>query len=172
MKRWLPLGLIAAGLIGLVYAIFFWSSDEDQIRARLAQLADTVRISDGELNPVVRHGRIRQEFAEIFVKEVRAEVSELSEGLHGRNELAAAATQVAGAYRSADVSFGGVDIRIDRSGMTADVNASATVTGAQHGQPVRRDERQVSFQFEKIDGDWKIVSLTVAARQEANDEGF
>lgn len=160
MKRWLPLGLILLGVALAVYA-FFWSSDEDRILGRITQLADAVRVDDGELNPIVRHGRIRQEFAEVFVKEASVSAPEIGEGLHGRDALAAAATQVAGIYQSAHVSFSDVDVRIDPAGMIAEATATATITGARHGQPLRRDERSVKLRLEEIDGEWKITSATV-----------
>lgn len=169
MKRWLPIGLVAAGVALAVYATFFWSSDEDRIRARLDQLAAAVRVGGGE-NPVFRQARLRGDFAEIFTKDARARVAEVAEGLQGRDALVGAATQLAGPYQTADVSLGGVGVRIDRAGVTAEVDATATLTGVMHGQPPRRDERKVTFQLEKIDGDWMIVSATVAARAEDDSE--
>ncbi|KYG10651.1 hypothetical protein BE21_10760 [Sorangium cellulosum] len=172
MKRWLPLGLIALGAVLAAVALLLSPSDEDRIRDRLAQLADAVRIDDGERNPLVRHGRVRKEFAEIFTKEASARVVEISDRLSGRDELAAAATQAAVVYQTADVSFGDTEIQVDRAGMTAEVTATATVTGAQHGQPARRDELPVALRLEKVDGDWKIVSATVHPRRTPGDDGL
>lgn len=170
MRRWLPLSLILLGVALGLYALF-GSSDEDRIRERLDQLADAVRVHDGELNPIVRHGRIRQEFAEIFTKEASVVAPEVGEGLHGRDALSAAAAQLAGVYQSAHVSWGGVDIRIERGGLGAEVAATATITGSRHGQPLRRDERSVKLRLEEIDGDWKILSATVerGAGPDGND---
>lgn len=169
MKRWLPLGLITVGVVLGVYALLFSPSEEDRIRERLVQLADAVRVDDRELNPLVRHGRIRKEFAEIFVKEAHVSVPEVRGRLTGRDELVAAATQAATVYQSAEVSFGDAEIRIDPAGMTAEVSATATVSGARHGQAVRRDELPVAIQLEKLDGDWKITSAKVARRERGDD---
>ncbi|WP_437875359.1 nuclear transport factor 2 family protein [Sorangium sp. So ce513] len=165
MKRWLPLGLIAVGVVLAVVALLFSPSEEDRIRARLTQLEDAVRIDDGAHNPLVRHGRVRKEFAEIFTKEASARIVEIGNRLGSRDELTAAATQAAVVYQTADVSFGDTDIQVDPAGMTAEVTATATVSGARHGQPVRRDEVPVALRLEKVDGDWKIVSATVHPRR-------
>ncbi|WP_437895716.1 nuclear transport factor 2 family protein [Sorangium sp. So ce124] len=171
MKRWLALGLIAAGAVLGAAALLLSPSEEERIRERLAQLEDAVRIDEGERNPLVRHGRIRGEFAEIFAKEASARIAEIGDSLRGRDELANAATQAAVVYQTADVSLGGTEIQIDPAGMTAEVTATATVTGARHGQEVRRDELPVALRLEKIDGEWKIVSATVHPRQAPGDEG-
>jgi phosphoribosylformylglycinamidine synthase len=160
MRRWLPVGLIVVGVALVLYA-FLRSSDEDQILDRLAQLAEAVRVEEGPSNPLVRHGHIRQEFAEIFSKEAHASVAEVAERLRGRDALAAAAAQLPSVYRSAHVSFGDVQVQIHQGGISAEAAASATVTGARHGDALRRDERRVKFQLEKIDGEWKIISAIV-----------
>ncbi|WP_437276269.1 nuclear transport factor 2 family protein [Sorangium sp. So ce375] len=170
MKRWLPLGLIGAGAVLGAAALLLSPSEEERIRDRLAQLEDAVRIDDGERNPLVRHGRIRKEFAEIFAKEASARITEIGDSLRGRDELAAAATQAAVVYQTADVSLSGAEIEIDPAGMAAKVTATATVTGARHGQEVRRDELPVALRLEKIDGEWKIVSATVHPRQGPGDD--
>ncbi|AUX46287.1 hypothetical protein SOCE26_077920 [Sorangium cellulosum] len=171
MKRWLPLGLIAAGVVLAAAALLSSSSEEERIRARLTQLSEAVRIDEGERNPLVRLGRVRGEFAEIFTKDARASVPELDGRISGRDELAAAAAKAVGLYQSADVSFGDAEIRIDEAGMTAEVAATATIAGARHGQPVRRDERPVTLRLEKIDDEWKIVSATVEAERGPGDDG-
>jgi phosphoribosylformylglycinamidine synthase len=171
MRRWLPIGLILLGVAVIAYALL-GSSDEDRILARLAQLAQAVRVDEGERNPLVRHGRIRQEFAEIFVKEANARIPEISEGLHGRDALAAAATQVGSVYQSADVSLGSVDLRVDPGGTAAEATATATIAGAMHGQPPRSDDRRVKFRLDKVDGDWKIVSVTVEREADSGPEAL
>ncbi|WP_438015336.1 nuclear transport factor 2 family protein [Sorangium sp. So ce315] len=165
MKRWLPLGLIAVGVVLAVVALLFSPSEEDRIRARLTQLEDAVRVDDGAHNPLVRHGRVRKEFAEIFTKEASARIVEIGKRLGSRDDLTAAATQAAVVYQTADVSFGDTDIQVDPAGTTAEVTATATVTGARHGQPVRRDEVPVALRLEKVEGDWKIISATVHPRR-------
>lgn len=171
MKRWLPLGLIALGVVLAVVALVRSPSEEDRIRERLVQLEDAVRIDEGERNPLVRHGRVRKEFAEIFTPEVTARVDDLDARIRGRDELTAAATKAVVLYQSADVSFGDVEVQIDPAGTVAEVLATATVTGARHGQPPRRDERPVKLRFEKLDGDWKIIAATVEPRRAPGDDG-
>ncbi|WP_437765013.1 nuclear transport factor 2 family protein [Sorangium sp. So ce281] len=171
MKRWIPLGLIAAGAVLGAAALLLSPSEEERIRDRLTQLENAVRIDDGERNPLVRHGRIRGEFAEIFAKEASARIVEIGDSLRGRDELANAATQAVVVYQTAEVSLGGTEIQVDPAGMTAEVTATATVTGARHGREVRRDELPVVLRLEKIDGEWKIVSATVHPRHTPGDDG-
>lgn len=170
MKRWLPIVLIAAGILGLVYALFFWSTDEDLIRGKLAQLADAVRVTEDERNPLVRLGRVRQAFSEVFTKEATAAVPEHGEALHGRDALVQAAVGIGNIYQSADVSYSDMDLRIDPGGISAGVTCSATLTGARHGQPIQRDDRRVRFQLEKIDGDWKIVSVSITSGEPGGED--
>ncbi|AUX25359.1 hypothetical protein SOCEGT47_059030 [Sorangium cellulosum] len=171
MKRWFPLGLIALGVVLAAVAFLRSPSEEDRIRERLVQLEGAVRIDEGERNPLVRHGRVRKEFAEIFTGEATARVEELGARVRGRDELTAAATKAVGLYQSADVSFDDVEIQIDPAGMVAEVIATATVTGARHGQPARRDERPVTLRLEKVDDDWKIIAATVEPRRQPGDDG-
>lgn len=167
MRRWVLLGLVlvvAVVAVVAAYALLFRSSDEEQIKERLDQLAEAARIEDSELSPSIRQSRIREEIPAIFSKEASASVAELEDDLHGRDAIAAAVLQLATVYQSANVSFGGVRVRLDLSGKTAEVTATATVAGAPHGEAFRRDKRRVTFTFGKVDGDWKITAATVAPK--------
>jgi phosphoribosylformylglycinamidine synthase len=167
MKRSLLLGFIAAVVGAVIYVLFFGASDESRIRDRLDQLAAAVRIDEDELSPLPRAGRIRSELADIFTKDATASVAEMDETFEGRDAMAAAAAQIIGVYRSADVSFENVKVRIDEA--AADVKATAAVTGARHGQGITREELPVTLKLKKIEGDWKIVSAVVALRQGARE---
>ena len=166
MKRWLPIGLIVIGVVIIAYALF-GSSDRDRILALLDRLAASVRVEEGDTNPLVRHGRIRGEFSEIFAKEATARVPEIHDSLRGRDALAQAATQVGSVYQTAHVSLGDVDLTIDPAGTAAEAKATATITGRQHGQELGRDERRVTFRIEKIEGEWRVFSVVVGGKGEA-----
>ncbi|EYF00367.1 nuclear transport factor 2 family protein [Chondromyces apiculatus] len=163
MKRWLPLGLVVLGVALIAFALF-GSSDKDRLLGLLHRTADAVRVEEGDTNPVVRLGRVRSDFSEIFTKEASASVPEIEARLQGREALVQAVTQLGSVYRSAHVSLGDVDLRIDPAGMTAEATATATVTGSLHGQEVRTDERKVMFTAEKVDGDWRLQSVVAGAR--------
>ena len=64
VKRWLPHIGIVAGLCLAIYALFFSSSDEDEIRALLEHLEDAVAVRKGNTNIVVRAAHVRKEFSE------------------------------------------------------------------------------------------------------------
>lgn len=169
MKRWLPIGLIVIGVVIIAYALF-GPTDRDRILALLDRLAEAVRVEEGDTNPLVRHGRIRGEFKEIFAKEATASVPEIDDSLRGRDALAQAATQVGSVYQTAHVSLSDVDLKIDPAGTAAEAKATATITGRQHGQELRQDERRVTFRIEKIDGEWRLFSVVVGARGGAGEE--
>jgi uncharacterized protein (TIGR02246 family) len=160
VARSILLGLIAVGLAIAGYAIFFASSDEDQIEERLLRLADAVRVDSDELSPLTRAARVRDEFSEIFTEDARAAVAELDEDLEGRSAIIAAATQLGVAYQSATVDLSAIKVKID--GAAAEVKATATVTGAKHGAAMSREKRRTSFQMRKADGDWRIASAVVS----------
>lgn len=167
VRRWFPLGVVVVAVVVAVYALFFMSSEEEQIRGRLDQLAEAVRIEEGELNPLVRQGRVREELEDLFTKGASASVAELEDDLQGRDAIISAAIQLAVVYQSAHVSFGDVKVRIDAGGKAAKVSAVARVTGASHGQPSQREKRRVAFQLEKGEGGWRIASATVASAEVA-----
>jgi len=167
MKRPLLLALLAAVAGTVIYILFFGASDESRIRDRLEQLAEAVRIDEDELSPLPRAGRIRSEFAEIFTTDASASVAEIDETFEGRDAMAAAAAQLVGRYRSADVSFMNIKVRIHEA--AAEVKATAAVTGATHGQGASREELPVTLKLKTIDGDWKITSAVVDLRQSSAD---
>lgn len=163
MKRPLLLGFIAAVIGAAIYAIFFASFDESRIRNRIEQLAAAVRIDEDELSPLPRAGRIRKEFDDIFTMDATASLAELESSIEGRDAMVMAATQIVAVYRSADVSFDDVAVRIN--GDAAEVKAIADVSGATHRQGASHDEMPVTLRLKKIDGDWRIVSAVVAPRR-------
>lgn len=168
MKRYLPHAAIGIGLCIFVYAVFFSSSEEDAIRAQLERLQETIEVKGGQHNPVVRGARVKGAFADIFVKEVSIEIPELTSVKAGRMELVGLATQAPTWYRTASADLGGLRVDIDESETSALVTGAVTLSGTRlSGEPVR-DTRTVSIRFDKIEGDWRIVGLTVSAKA---DEG-
>ncbi|AKT39338.1 nuclear transport factor 2 family protein [Chondromyces crocatus] len=169
MKRWLPIGLVVLGVAFIAYALF-GASDKDRVLALLHRAADAVRVEEGDTNPVVRLGRVRSDFSEIFSKDASASVPEINQRLQGRDALVDATVKLGAVYGSAHVTLDDIDLQMDPGGLTAEAKATATVTGAQHGQSVRRDERKVMFRAEKIDGDWRLVSVVAGSRLGTDDD--
>jgi hypothetical protein len=165
MKKWLPHIGIGIGLIIAVYALFFSSSEEDKIRAKLDLLETAVAV-EGQTNPVVRGARIKDAFSAIFIKQVAVEIPELTQAKTGRTELVGLATQAPLAYETVSVDLGGLEIRLDQTALSAVAFGDAVLTGTRRSGELQRDDRQVSLRFDKIDGDWLIVSLTVSAKDE------
>ena len=163
MRLWLPIAVIAAGVCLIVYALLLRPSDEDRIRERLDRLASAVGVREDETNPVARGTRLGGELGELFAPEVPVSIPELG---GDRRELAAAATQAGAYYRSADVSFGSVTVRVEPGRTAASASATATLAGIERGGGERRDTREVSFELERIDGDWRITALRVERSDE------
>jgi len=166
VKRWLPHIGIVLGIAIAVYALFFSNSDEDVIRDKLAQLEEAVRISDGNTNIVIRAARVKKEFGEIFEKEVTIEVPELTDASSGRTELVQLAASAPKLWRTASVDLGNLSVDVDHSGTTAVAYGQAVLTATRHSGDLHRDERTVSLRFDKIDGDWRIVHVSVSAGQD------
>ena len=164
MKLWIPVSVIALGLSLIGYAVFLRSSDEDEILECLDTLAETVRLNESETNPVLRGVRINAAFADIFTKDVSVRIPDIAEIGSDRRDLAGAAAQVGGHYRTADVRFGSTNIAIDPSKTTAAVTTEATVSALRYDGQARMDTRGVTFRFDKVSGDWRIASIAVAPR--------
>jgi len=161
MKHWLPIALACVSALLLGYAIFFWPNDEEKIRARLDELSEALRQTESETNVVVRGARIHGAFSDIFTKEVSVRAPELGPLGSSRKELAATAASTGARFRTADVSFDAVQIALDPGKQHADVTSTATLTALEHGGGMRRDTREVELDFEKVDGDWRIVAIVV-----------
>jgi phosphoribosylformylglycinamidine synthase len=156
VRRWLPHLGIVVGVCIAVYALFFASNDEDEIRALLERLETAVAVR-GQSNPVVRMAQINKEFKEIFIKEVSFQIPELTSKGAGRRDLAKLAAAAPRLYSSAEVDLDGLAIDVDDQGLSAVAQGEATLSGIKGGQP-SRDTREVALRLDKIDGDWRIVS--------------
>jgi phosphoribosylformylglycinamidine synthase len=164
MRRWLPHIGIVVGLSIAIYALLLSSSDEDRIREKLEQLEQAVEVTPGDTNVLVRTARVKKNLSEIFVKEVTFEIPELTTKSSGRDELVALAGTAPQLYRTAIVDLGSLAIEVDSAGVSAVAHGEATLTATRHAGGVERDTRTVSLRFDKIDGDWLIVSASVSGR--------
>ncbi len=161
MKRWLPYLGIAFGLALVVYSVFFGKNEEDRIRQRLHQLEEAVAV-DGEENPVLRAARVRKELGEIFTQDVTLAIPELDASEGGRAALVDLATAAPQQYQRAHVDLDGLRIRLDEPKEHAVAVGDAKLSGArQDGQP-EQDVRTVSLRLDKIDGEWRIVNVSVS----------
>lgn len=160
MKRWLPHAGIVLGVMIAIYALFFSSSDEDLIREQLERLEDAVAVSDGA-NIVVRTAHVRKELSEIFIKDVSFEIPDLTTDEEGRRGLVALAASAPRLFRTATVDLDGLSIDVDDQGLSGVAQGMARLTGTRQTGELERDERMVSLRFDKIEGDWLVVSVSV-----------
>jgi SnoaL-like domain len=156
MARKVGLGVALLALALGAWLVLRPRGDEAEIRAALARLASTVTVTEGDRNPVLRGRRIDRDFADLFDQDVRVTIPELPYVPSGRAELAATAADLPTVWSRAEASFGAVTIKLD------DVHASATVEGtATLVTSDGRETRAVSLLLRKVDGRWRIFSVTV-----------
>lgn len=166
MKRWLPHIGIVAGILIAVYAIFFTTSDEDRIRELLDRLETAVAVKEGTTNPVVRHAALKKAFRTIFTKKVSFEIPELTHVESGSDALAKVATQAPTLYQEASIDLAALKIEVDSEGLSAVAFGDALLTGVRRGGQLERDVRDVSIRLDKIDDEWRIVSVSVSERSD------
>jgi len=164
MKRWLGLVAVALGLGIFVYAMFFGASEQEIIRKRLRIVVNAVELKASDTNLVLRAARIREAFAEVLTKEVVIEIPELAEAKTGRAEAAQLATSAATMYRTAAIDIDGLSIDVDQEGQSAHVSGKVRVQSTGRSGEPAQDTRTASIRLDKIEGKWRIVSLTVSAK--------
>jgi hypothetical protein len=159
MKKWV---IAACALVGLVAVYFtvFRASDEDRIRATLAQFVRAVEVKPDD-NILARNGRLKSKLGDIVDDMVRVDVSELGIGVTGRPAFIDEATKFGLVYTSATCELVGTKIAIDEAATTAKVDTTAVVSGLRGGES-RTDKRDVHFLLRK-DGHWRITTIDVAA---------
>lgn len=151
------------GVVILLYAVFAKKSDEELIREQLAELAQAVRVSGPDENPIFRAKRLNDQFENLFVPGVRVDVPELTQISSGRNELVGVATRAGTLFRSAEVEIDATSVDLIAGGTSATASGSATLTGDRGNGP-QRDERRVSFGFAKTKDGWRIDSVVVTPK--------
>lgn len=167
MKRYLPHLGIALGIAIAIYALFFSDSDEDKIRALFERLEQAVAVHADD-NIVIRGARVKKELSEIVVKEVTFDIPELSQSNAGRDVLTGLAVQAPQLWKTADVDLDALELTIDDAGMGALAVGDAHLNATRHDGQLHQDTRKVSISLEKIDGEWRIVGLTVSSRGGGN----
>ena len=166
MKRVLAATGVVLGLGLIGYAVFSRETDEEQIRRRLTELADAVHLDAERGNPAVRGLELRGRFAELFEKDVRAQIPELGSSRQTRDDLAALAAQSSAYFQSLDLDFQKVDVQLDGTRSGARVSSVVVMTATRRTDPApERDEREVTFRFVKTDDPgWRIAELVVGER--------
>lgn len=152
--------LIAAlGLVLLGYAVFFMSDDEDKVREKVELLADSLSIKEKGQNPAFLLIRLNDTFAKVFAPTVHIAGLQVRQGPVEKKELAQIASALATRFETTAVSLGFVSVTLEGNvGATAEVDA--TMTATEFGGNLRRETRHVRFSFIKIDGDYRISSMT------------
>jgi hypothetical protein len=163
-KRWLAAAGVVAGMGIIGYALFSQKTPEERIREKLERLSEVIRVGEEQENPVMRATRLNGQFAELFDKDVRAEIPELSNPIEGRKELVQLAARTHFWVRTLDVDFSRVDIEAGE--VNARASGPARISGTRTSGEPENGERQVRFTFTQIDSEWKIDSVKVERSDE------
>src|SRR5688572_12629604 len=163
-RRWLAAAGVVAG-IGIVgYALFSQKTPEERIREQLERLSEVIRVGEEQENPVMRATRLNGQFAELFDKDVRAEIPELSNPIEGRRELVQLAARAHFWVRTLDVDFSRLDIEAGE--VNARASGPARLSGTRTSGEPETGDRQVRFTLTQIDSEWKIDSVKVERRSD------
>lgn len=152
---------VATGLLAIFYSIFAADSPEEQIRHTLDRLERAASFAEPGGNLLVMTGELNEKFKEVFAKEVRVSIPELTSLRSGRRELAAVAARARLSYDAVDLRLSVDELQLHEERRTATVQATAELQ-ALKGQRLRRDERRAQFGFRELDGNWVIDSVAVS----------
>jgi hypothetical protein len=156
------LGAVALTAIALgVYFLFFRPSDEQRIRDAIARALGAVTLTADDDNPITRLGRIKGVFKDVVDKDVRVNVPDVPQLHAGRDELAVAAAQMNSWFRTAEISVGSMEIKLDDAHRSAQVRATATLDGASRDGRRRHEEREVTMLVTNAESTWRIATITV-----------
>jgi hypothetical protein len=158
-RRELLIGGGALVAAGVVYRVFIYESDEEEIRELIATLASAATYSEGT-NPAIYGTNVRAAFKETFANGAIIDAPELGGAALDPEQLAGAAT--GGAGRFASVAVSPADVKVQVQGERATATALVTVTAIDHGAAPRVELRQCRFELSEIDGDWRVTRMTVA----------
>lgn len=165
-RRAAALAVVIAS-VGLLGYVLLHESDEDRILALLEKLARGVETSPGE-NVAFRTLRLKKLFEEALEPQVSFSAAELDDTT-GRKELAALAGSAPTTFGNLDVSIGSTDVRINRERGDAEVASQVTLTSTRGGE-LRRDTRQVRFELNETDGEWRVSAIRVAPKTNEEPE--
>lgn len=162
----LALALTVASLALLGYALF-GGSDEDEIMARLEELARAVETRSDE-SVIFRQARLNEVFEEALEEHVSLTAPELP-ATTGVQDLVKLATIAPQGYGQIALSIGETDIRIDDEANLARVVSVVTLTGSRGGE-LRREKRHVRFTLHESTGTWRVQEIAVEARSNEQPE--
>jgi hypothetical protein len=163
-RRWLAAAGVVAGIGVVGYALFSQKTPEERIREQLERLSEVIRVGEEQENPVMRATRLNGQFVDLFDKDVRAEIPELSNPIEGRKELVQLAARAHFWVRTLDVDFSRLDIEAGE--VNARASGPARLSGTRTSGEPENGERQVRFTFTQIDSEWKIDSVKVERRND------
>lgn len=147
--------LVVALVAGLI-AWHYWTSEEDRIRARLAELASAAGTPADE-TPLARVGRLAT-LNRGLTDDARFEGGPGLPSLEGREAFVGFASQAA-ALGPYTITVEGADVTID--GMYATVQVTVRVSGLDDGPQRRRfDGQEFEVELKKPDDEWLVTRVT------------
>ena len=166
-RTWAIAGLVVAlALVG--YALLAPRSDDEQIRARLEELAQLVSYQKGDAQEVARGLELQRGIHDLFTKDSLTRIPDLSSPELDRAGVVELALGSIRGYDLIDLGFAQIRVRLAGDEL-ASSECDATLALGQHGA-LDRDTRPVTIAWRKIDGEWRIQTLDVADRDRAYPE--
>jgi ketosteroid isomerase-like protein len=156
--------LVVAAVVAIsvgVWAVFFRSSDEAQIKEAIARAATAVSFEEDATNPMMRVGRIRAVFREVMIDDVHLFADEVHQSVKSRDELASASLLLQSVFRACTIEGSSLDVQLQAGGTSARVKGNVVLVGADHSGSKKRESRPTTILMLKNDGAWKIASITV-----------
>lgn len=167
MKRWLALAGFVLGLSLVGYAVFARETDEEQITALLGRIEKAVRVDgDTATNPLFRAAQLRRDFSDVFDKNVRYRIPDLSTPSESAESLVALAARSSVSLTTLDVAFSHVEIRLVPPGSNATADTVAKIRAFRGSEPFEEGERRVRFTLRKMNADWRITSFSVDEKEQ------
>jgi hypothetical protein len=163
-KRWVAAAALFAG-VGIVgYALFSRQTPEEQVREQLSRLAAAIAVAEEAENPVMRAARLNGQFADLFDKDVRAKIPEISSPIENRRDLVQLAARANIWVRTLEVDFSRLDVEAGETSASAD--GPVQLSGVRVDGTPERGDRTVHLQLMKVDSQWKVTSVRVEPKDE------
>ena len=152
---------LSLGTLGFLW--FGGETDEQAVARALHELADVVRSREGE-SLVFRSARLNGAFKDRLDPGITLDAPELSRlsGIRALVEVGAGAPRLYGDF---DVELDDLDVEVESPARTARAVGLVTLTGMAEGE-ARRETRRVTFRLAESSGEWRVVGIEVAGRDD------
>jgi hypothetical protein len=162
--------LLAAGAVALIAAATLAVSSRSPdalVRKQASALARLLRLAPGE-SADSRKARLERELPALLENDARVQLSDVTAPPRDRQALIRLAAETGGA-RSIDLALDDVVISVDAAESAATMRARATLL-VEGPTLALRDVRNVTLNWVRRDGVWRVASAEIAPRTHEEPE--